>query len=61
MKPRRVVVEIEIDTDISTKDLTSHYRQPDYFPTLGKYVDPIQVSVNVIRVPEPKKSAKKRS
>jgi len=58
MKPRRVIVEIEIETVASVKDLKAEFKAPFYIK--GEFIMPIQVSANVIRVPEPKKTAKRR-
>ena len=58
MKPRRVIVEIEIETAASIKDLKTELKSPFYIK--NEFIVPIQVSANVIRVPEPKKAARRR-
>jgi hypothetical protein len=58
MKQRRVIVEIELETSLSIKDLKWNYKLPLHVH--GEYINPIQVGVNVVRVPEPKKVAKRR-
>ena len=55
MKPRRVIVQIEMDTDVKTKDLKEHYLQSQYIPLANALLEPIQVTVNVIQNPKPLK------
>jgi len=52
MKPRRVIVEIELETVLTIKELKFAYGMSTYIQ--NEYVTPIQVQVNVIRQPEPK-------
>ena len=58
MKPRRVVVEIELETEAKVADLRRNYKMTGW---VGQdlWVEPIQVTVNVIRIPEPKKKVKR--
>jgi hypothetical protein len=52
MKPRRVVVEIEMETAARVKEIKWTYQMP--LTVDNDYITPIQVQVNVIRQPEPK-------
>jgi len=58
MKPRRVIVEIEMETAARVKEIKWNYQMPVSIDF--EYITPIQVEVNVIRIPEPKKVAKRR-
>lgn len=66
MKPRRVIVTLEIDTEASLVDLKNKWRWRaawnKYHEGIGDIAtDPIvvdQVSVNVVKQPKPRKKSK---
>lgn len=55
MKSRRVVVEIELETAVPAKELKKEFSEPFQAWNTMEWITPIQVTVNVIRDPEPKK------
>jgi len=57
MKPRRVIVSIEMDTGLSMAHLKDYYTAENWLD--GERVKIHQVQVNVIRKPKRKPRAKK--
>jgi hypothetical protein len=60
MKPRRVMVMVEYETDLKISEIKEHITDVDAFTFFGNETKVIQFQANVVQQKKPAKKAKKR-